>query len=290
MVSDLSQPTLLRPAANVFATRAERFATLSTGHSLEPWLAWLSRFCTLQQKLADTLAPARVTQSDQLPYIGHSHPELLETAIRAHRQLRAGVLELPSTPESRTLLLQPLSDAEITNTILAVLAHAAELAPIEGWNVNHLVSAAAVQVVWHHAVCHLGLPAESSPAVTPDICPCCGSLATGSIIMTGGNKEGVRYLECSLCSSRWHAVRARCTLCDSVRPVSYLSIEGNRTVLAETCDQCHGYLKLYQQTGDIHVDPIADDLATLALDVLVGEQGFYRAGPNLLMHESTADA
>jgi len=32
------------------------------------------------------------------------------------------------------------------------------------------------------------------------------------------------------------------------------------------------------------LDPVADDLASLALDVLVDEQGFARSGPNLLFH------
>ena len=31
---------------------------------------------------------------------------------------------------------------------------------------------------------------------------------------------------------------------------------------------------------DLVVEPLADDLATLALDVLVGEQGYARGAPN----------
>jgi FdhE protein len=31
------------------------------------------------------------------------------------------------------------------------------------------------------------------------------------------------------------------------------------------------------------VDPVADDLATLALDLLVDEAGYSRSGPNLLL-------
>jgi FdhE protein len=31
------------------------------------------------------------------------------------------------------------------------------------------------------------------------------------------------------------------------------------------------------------VDPVADDLASIALDMLVDEAGFERAGPNLLL-------
>ena len=53
---------------------------------------------------------------------------------------------------------------------------------------------------------------------------------------------------------------------------------------AEACDECKSYLKIVFQDKDPNVDPAADDLATLGLDVLVDEQGFGRSGPNLLFH------
>ena len=36
------------------------------------------------------------------------------------------------------------------------------------------------------------------------------------------------------------------------------------------------------------LDPTADDLATLALDLLVDEQGYARSGPNLLFHPGSS--
>ena len=41
--------------------------------------------------------------------------------------------------------------------------------------------------------------------------------------------------------------------------------------------------KIAYQDKDPRVDPVADDLATLALDLLVDEAGFGRSGPNLLL-------
>ena len=64
-------------------------------------------------------------------------------------------------------------------------------------------------------------------------------------------------------------------------------VEGNHyfpadAVRAETCDACKSYLKIvYQEKGP--VDPVADDLATLTLDILVDEAGYARSGPNLLL-------
>jgi FdhE protein len=43
------------------------------------------------------------------------------------------------------------------------------------------------------------------------------------------------------------------------------------------------YLKILYQDKALDGDPVADDLATLALDILVDEAGYSRAGPNLLL-------
>jgi len=53
-------------------------------------------------------------------------------------------------------------------------------------------------------------------------------------------------------------------------------------VRAETCEACKSYLKIVYSEKDA-VDPVADDLATLALDILVDEAGYSRSGPNLLL-------
>jgi len=66
--------------------------------------------------------------------------------------------------------------------------------------------------------------------------------------------------------------------------LSLKSIEGdNGAVKAETCRGCHTYAKLLYEAKDTQVDPFADDLATLALDVLVGEDGWSRHAPNPLL-------
>ena len=46
---------------------------------------------------------------------------------------------------------------------------------------------------------------------------------------------------------------------------------------AETCDSCGCYVKILHQHKDPGLDPVADDVATLGLDILV-RQGGYRRG------------
>ncbi len=46
---------------------------------------------------------------------------------------------------------------------------------------------------------------------------------------------------------------------------------------AETCDHCHSYRKILYLEKDPSLEPVADDLGTLALDILLGEEGYARA-------------
>jgi FdhE protein len=49
---------------------------------------------------------------------------------------------------------------------------------------------------------------------------------------------------------------------------------------AETCEECRTYTKILYMDKDPDAEPFADDLATLALDILVGEAGWTRATAN----------
>lgn len=80
-------------------------------------------------------------------------------------------------------------------------------------------------------------------------------------------------------------VRIKCSSCESTRGISYFSLEGsNGAIKAESCDECNSYLKLLYMEKDPHVEAIADDLASLALDMLMDETGKARGGPNLFFH------
>jgi FdhE protein len=102
-----------------------------------------------------------------------------------------------------------------------------------------------------------------------------------------GETANLRYLHCALCNTEWNYVRVKCATCDATAGISYRLLENAdgtqaEAVRAETCDSCKSYLKIvYREKGG--VDAVADDLATLALDILVDEAGYARAGPNLLL-------
>ena len=104
------------------------------------------------------------------------------------------------------------------------------------------------------------------------------------MVRTDDAVNNLRYLHCALCNTEWNRPRATCTACGDEASVAYQQIEHqNGAVRAETCDRCRSYLKIVYQEKDSQVDPVADDLATLALDLLLDEAGYARSGPNFLL-------
>ena len=80
-------------------------------------------------------------------------------------------------------------------------------------------------------------------------------------------------------------VRIKCSTCESTRGIDYHILEGsNGAVKAESCDDCNYYLKLLYLGKDPQMEAMADDLATLGLDMLMDEAGKTRGGPNLFFH------
>ncbi|MCL2872475.1 MAG: formate dehydrogenase accessory protein FdhE [Betaproteobacteria bacterium] len=119
--------------------------------------------------------------------------------------------------------------------------------------------------------------------VAHHLCPLCGNAPIASVV----HPDGLRYLHCRLCESEWHVVRALCSNCDSSRDIDYWSLENQfPAVKAESCGDCHSYLKILYQKDDKEVDAVADDLASLALDARLEDEGFSRSSINPFLFPS----
>jgi FdhE protein len=153
---------------------------------------------------------------------------------------------------------------------------------------------AALQVHWIALAAHF--TADQVKALdVPGVCPLCGSLPVASMVCAQSPYQGYRYLHCALCATEWHMVRVLCSQCGaSGKNIAYYSLEGNASdkssseeggaaVRAETCEQCHGYRKILYQEKDTGVEPVADDVASVALDLLLAEAGYHRASGNPLL-------
>ena len=110
-----------------------------------------------------------------------------------------------------------------------------------------------------------------------------------SVIRIGGQASGHRYLHCGGCGTDWHMVRVKCSHCESTQGIQYQTIEGDQGVVqAETCTACGSYRKIVNQEKDPLAEPLADDLASLMLDLLMSETRFQRASANPLLYVAVA--
>ena len=97
-------------------------------------------------------------------------------------------------------------------------------------------------------------------------------------------RRGIATCIAPLCATEWHLVRVTCSQCQGTANIAYHTIAGGSDAMrAESCDQCHTYRKILYQEKDVGVEPVADDLASLALDLLMTEAGYHRGSGNPLL-------
>lgn len=222
-----------------------------------------------------TAEPGKVTKTEtpSMPLADPDEGDPEEGEQKSRDQALAdAALTSPDWLESQARLLL---DDDITGLDLAT-------APFIG---------AALQVHWTRLAAHL-TPDQVAPPADMALCPVCGSPPVAAVIRAGVEDAGLRYLQCALCNSQWHRVRAECSQCGNDRDLGYYHLEGRQDdpVSAEACPACQGYLKVCRLDKDHLADPLADDLASLTLDLLMGEEGFARAGVNLLLWQGAETA
>ncbi len=282
-------PMILPDPARRFAATARRLDQLGPGHPMEAWLRFMAQLAWAQHDAVTALPPSAAVSSSaveesviarEAPLAADRHP--VDPAwqgglIRVLQHVDA--LTLPD--EARAVIADlrrydPAALEALADAFLRGVLEASQIAPA-------LYIAAALQL--HFTSMAATLNADALRLLPQrGLCPCCGSTPVTGLVTASGRTPGVRYLYCSLCSTAWNHVRAICITCGESGTLSLKSIEGdNGAVQAETCRGCGTYAKLLYEAKDTQVDPFADDLATLALDVLVGEDGWSLHAPNPLL-------
>lgn len=288
-------PRIIAPdAATLFAARARRFEQLAEGHALGDWLLFLAAITQAQHDALRALPPLALPEAAALAQArDHRMPPLPAQSWprdAVWRDVLKSVCEQvePAAPVVARAELQRLR--ALSDGALDALAERVLHTELYGEDAALLpYVAAALQVLWTGAAARLG--GQIAPLDVPGVCPCCGFLPVASLVRGAGEVANLRYLHCALCNTEWNLVRVKCASCDATAGIGYRQLEGAdgkapplpaQAVRAETCESCKSYLKIvYQEQGG--VDPVADDLATLALDILVDEAGYARSGPNLLL-------
>lgn len=281
---------LFLPGTDLFGRRAERFRRLSEDHSLGDYLAFLALLADAQQAALNRFPPVPLPDPrEQALCHDHGMPLLDARSWPRNPAWRAGLTEI----------LQRVSESDLPTAAretVAGLIHAAETGLEEmagnilAGNMGGILPrelpfvAAALQVYWVHMASTLGEQAFGRREEV-GVCPVCGSYPTAGVVRSGGAEQGLRYLSCSLCASQWHMVRVKCSNCESTHGIDYYTLEGSSgAVKAESCDDCGTYLKLLYLEKDSRMEAMTDDLATLALDMLMDNEGRARGGTNLFIH------
>lgn len=291
-LSTSEPPRAIVPQRDLFLACAQRFEALAAGHSLEEWLRLLACLTHAQHEalqalpalpLPDAVSLARAREHGMPPLPAQHWPR--DAAWRDALQRICGALDTAGAPQAVRDSCKAIAGAAperleaLAAQVLRVELHGADAALLP-------YAAAALQVYW--AALAMALGEEHIVALdVHGVCPCCGSLPVASVVRTAGDTAGLRYLHCSLCNTEWNMVRVKCAACNGNTKIAYRQLEGSRlpnaaAMRAETCDECHGYLKILSLEKAPDGDPVADDLATLALDMLLDEEGYGRIGPNLL--------
>lgn len=281
-----------RPVSeDVFEARAKRLRDLARAHAMGEYLRFAATLS--QAQAAEFDRTAEVPDAAQLEHCREHGLPPLSIDSPQHAIWRRSLLRLCDALEGKVLPAPALDViAELRESDAGDLERDAEHLLEGAYAAVHPARVpfigAALQLAWTEMAFALGEDGRS-PNVDSRLCPVCGSPPVVSLVQIGGAAQGLRYLKCSLCASEWHLVRAKCSSCASTKDVSYLFVDGaNDAVRAECCDACSSYLKILYLDRDPDMEAVADDLATLALDVLVDEQGYRRLGPNLLLAPGVA--
>lgn len=285
--------------ATMFAARAARFRALAPGHPLEDYLVFLAEISRIQHEIQPALPEPKLPGSDALerayefgmPPLDRARFEADEAALATLTRLLDHAVAV-TMPEPAAQARARLAKDEALR--LKIIGEALESAAAVETLADHVFASAALQV--HFARLAARLDASRLQSVGVGACPCCGGPPVASMVVGWETAHGVRYVVCSLCGTMWNHVRIKCVTCDSTEGVAYraLTPDGEgveeekaastradaEPIKAETCDACKCYVKIMQQHIAPELDPVADDVATLGLDLKVREAGWARAAFN----------
>ncbi len=276
---------LMPDPARLFTARAKRFQVLAGSSRLSSYLQFLSGIATIQAELLESLPPLPPFDAEHLeraranamPPIDRaifaSSPEAIAT-VRAFLD-RAGGLEKPAAAAEALAQVRDADDETLQWMIGNVNAGTMPVDSIA----HHVYIAAAIQV--HAARLAAMLDAKQLVPVSIGVCPACGGAPAGSMVIGVHGAEGARYACCSSCSTMFNEVRVKCIACGSTKGVGYRAVETGdeeATVKAEVCDACHSWTKILYQIKNPSLEMIADDVASLGLDLLMKDTDYRRAG------------
>lgn len=287
MIGGVSKaPFALMPnPVRLFKERANRFEVLAEGSRLAPYLKFLAGIAQIQSELASTLSPLELIPADQVERAcANAMPAIDRLAMVSSpdcRQVLQQFLErmegLEKPPVAAEALAQVrAADDETFSWMIGNVV--ADNLPVESL-AHHLYIAAAIQI--HAARLAAGLDGSRLVPIGIGVCPACGGKPVASMVIGFYGAEGARYACCSFCTTMWNEVRIKCLACGSTKGIGYRAVETGdeeATIKAEVCDSCNSWVKILYQNRNPSLEVVADDVASLGLDLLMKDTEYKRAG------------
>lgn len=305
----------MAPQENVFSTRAARFRQLAqeTQNDWQHYLMLMAEVADVQDRLLQKLSPVDIFEKADVANKSALHA-LLHKLSASDKQPKPRTLseklqeplnvEFLSRQEallprllkdfSKDISPQlPQQSKAALNTLVALDSPA--LLELTQKVFNGLASdEPADETLWLNAVLQIlftkaAMPLHEDIIETDSMtgfCPACGTDAVSAVILNKSDSEGLRYMHCPTCNSRWHVIRTQCSFCSHTGQLLQYSLPDTDVpvlsgAVAEGCQSCGNYRKTFLLSKQHLADPIADDLASLALDIKMTEEGeFTRGGAN----------
>lgn len=277
------KPFFIPPKLNVFAERAIRFDELSNAEesSWRDYLSLLANVCRAQDRALNQIDNV-MPQTVGTTHLPQSNGENIPTTLNQYLSIIINELYDKVNPIIQAAFhqLNQCDEPYLHNLAKRILKNDVS----ENEQIFRIWIHAALQCAWTSwasQLCDDDVPSVENRSV----CPCCGEDAVASVVLSGGEWHGLRYLHCAMCNSRWNALRAKCTFCGDQSAIALHQIEGVQLGVldgarGESCGKCGSYRKLFLIQNQQYADPVADDLASLALDILLASEGLQRGGHN----------
>lgn len=285
---------------SLFLDRSQRLQQLADGNPVEDFLRYVARLMAAQHQVLKRL-PAPVPPEAAVYERAQRYampvwqlPAALDESWRLALDGLLSIMRAEPGSEgfqaSQIDALQAMDERSLLQLAEAVMAGA----PLnEARRARAPFVMAAVQVAMSRRAAALD-PGRLPYVDPPTVCPVCSSQPVASVIRIDGQHAGLRYLHCAVCATEWHMVRVKCSNCASTAGISYRSLgersqpggeaTGAVACMAELCDACGSYRKLFDLQKDHGIEVMSDDLATLMLDILMGEENHARAGLNPFLY------
>lgn len=283
VIGEISAPPFVQlpdPGA-LFARRAERLRLLASVSPLKPYLEFIADLSEAQSEIEAGLGPVAARQGDErgrefgMPSIDRADvlsDEALDT-IFDRLFARADTIAKPQDAADALERVAQSSTDERRRMIEALFAGVLPPEAIA----EHIYIWAGLQL--HFTRLASALDAKSVKPVADGVCPSCGSMPSSSMVVGWLGAHGARFCSCSVCNTLWHYVRVKCVCCGSTKGIGYKHVEeGGGIIKAETCDECQSWVKIIYQHLSADADPVADDVASLGLDMLMRETPYRRGG------------